>query len=79
MRNALLAAAAGAALAAGVVMLAPSSGNQANAQATPPTLSKEQAQCILHHLAKASTDRAALLLQSACTSIHTEKLGSDPA
>jgi hypothetical protein len=78
MRNTLLAAAAGAAVAASILMVVPPSGNAVNAQAIPLTYSKKQAQCILHHMAKASTDKAVLLLQSACMSIHTERSNVGP-
>ena len=74
MRNTILAAAAAAAITAGFVMVVAPSGNEVNAQATSPTYSKAQAQCILHHLSKVNTDRAALLLQSACSAIHTARL-----
>ncbi len=79
MRNTLLAAAAAAAITFGFVMVVPPSGNEANAQATSPTYSLKQARCILHHLGKANTDKAALIVLSACMSIHTESLSAGPA
>ena len=79
MRNTLLAAAAAAAIVFGFVMVVPPSGNEANAQATTPTYSKDEAYCILTHLHKANSDRAALLVHSACMAIHTERLSAGPA
>ena len=79
MRNTLLAAAAAAAIAFGFVMVVPPSGNEANAQATSPTYSKAVAYCILNHMHKANSDRAAQFLHSACVSIHTGRLSAGPA
>ena len=79
MRNTLLAAAAAAAIVFGFVMVVPPSGNEANAQATSPTYSKDVAYCILTHMHKANSDRAAQLLLSACVSIKTERLSAGPA
>ena len=67
MRNTLLAAVIGAAIAASIVVVLEPSGNEANAQAVMP---KARADCVLRHLAAANTDTAVQLLLIVCTRLH---------
>ncbi len=68
MRNILLAAVLGAAIAASIVVVVHSSDNEANAQAKT-SYSKEQAQCMLRYLEKAHTEKAVGILFAACKTL----------
>ena len=69
MRNTLLAAVIGAAIAASIVVVVRPSGNEANAQAKPG-YSKDQAECMLRFLDKARTEKAVGILFAACKALH---------